>query len=193
MNKALFLDRDGVVNIDTVHPYRIEDFEFTPGIFDLCREFRDMGFLIIIITNQAGIAKGLYSTRDFNILTDWMTDEFRKNDIIISKVYFCPHHPEKGFAGERAELKVECECRKPAPGMILKAAKDLNLDLSRSWMIGDSTADLACARAAKVKAVLVRTGNGGMDGKFPVQADHTFDSLPHATRFIVSHPLPITT
>lgn len=154
MNKALFLDRDGVVNIDTVHPYRIEDFEFTPGIFDLCREFRDMGFLIIIITNQAGIAKGLYSTRDFNILTDWMTDEFLKNGIVITKVYFCPHHPE--FTGP-------CECRKPAPGMILKAIKEFDLDITDCVLIGDMETDIEAGRRAGIpeeNLILFKKKNG---------------------------------
>jgi D-glycero-D-manno-heptose 1,7-bisphosphate phosphatase len=137
MNKALFIDRDGVINVDKVHVFLKEDFEFTPGIFDLCRSYQDKGFLIIVITNQAGIAKGIYTEDDFLKLTDWMTREFKKKGITISKVYYCPHHPD--FTGP-------CECRKPKPGMILKAKKEFDLDLSESVLIGDKESDLQAGR-----------------------------------------------
>jgi len=141
MNKALFLDRDGVINIDKVHLSRIEDFEFSPGIFDLCRKYSDNGFKIFVITNQAGIAKGLYSTEDFLRLTEWMTGEFKKNGITISKVYFCPHHPD---------ITGSCDCRKPKPGMILKAKEEFDLDLSESVLIGDMESDLQAGRNAGI-------------------------------------------
>jgi len=141
MNKALFIDRDGVINVDKVHVFLKEDFEFTPGIFDLCRSYQDKGFLIIVITNQAGIAKGIYTEDDFLKLTDWMTREFKKKGITISKVYYCPHHPD--FTGP-------CECRKPKPGMILKAKKEFDLDLSESVLIGDKESDLQAGRNAGI-------------------------------------------
>jgi D-glycero-D-manno-heptose 1,7-bisphosphate phosphatase len=141
MNKALFLDRDGVINIDKVHLSRIEDFEFSPGIFDLCRKYSDNGFKIFVITNQAGIAKGLYSTEDFLRLTEWMTGEFKKNGITITKVYFCPHHPD---------ITGSCDCRKPKPGMILKAKEEFDLDLSESVLIGDMESDLQAGRNAGI-------------------------------------------
>jgi D-glycero-D-manno-heptose 1,7-bisphosphate phosphatase len=141
MNKALFLDRDGVINIDKVHIFRKEDFEFIPGIFDLCRSYQDAGFLITVITNQAGIAKGIYTEDDFLKLTDWMTREFKKKGITISKVYFCPHHPD---------ITGPCECRKPQPGMILKAREELDLDLSQSILIGDMENDLQAGRNAGI-------------------------------------------
>jgi D-glycero-D-manno-heptose 1,7-bisphosphate phosphatase len=141
MNKALFLDRDGVINLDRVHVYREEDVEFTPGIFELCREYSDYGFKIVIITNQAGIAKGIYTTEDFLHLTEWMTGEFRKNGVDIAKVYFCPHHPD--FTGP-------CNCRKPAPGMILQAVKELDLDLADCVLIGDMETDIEAGRSAGI-------------------------------------------
>jgi D-glycero-D-manno-heptose 1,7-bisphosphate phosphatase len=141
MNKALFIDRDGVINVDKVHVSRKEDFEFTPGIFDLCRKYSDAGYLIIVVTNQAGIAKGLYTEDDFLKLTDWMTGEFKKNRITISKVYYCPHHPD---------ITGPCECRKPKPGMILKAMEELDLDLSTSVLIGDKETDLQAGRNAGI-------------------------------------------
>ena len=141
MNKALFLDRDGVINIDKVHVFRKEDFEFTPGIFELCRSYQDAGFLIIVITNQAGIAKGIYTEDNFLKLTDWMTGEFKNKGITISKVFFCPHHPD---------ITGPCECRKPKPGMILKAREEFDIDLSQSILIGDMENDLQAGRNAGI-------------------------------------------
>jgi D-glycero-D-manno-heptose 1,7-bisphosphate phosphatase len=141
MNKALFIDRDGVINVDKVHVYRKEDFEFTRGIFELCRKYSDQGYLIIVITNQAGIAKGLYDEEDFRKLTLWMTEQFRERGIIISKVYHCPHHPD---------ISGPCQCRKPAPGMILQGVKDFNLDISECILIGDNESDLEAGRRAGI-------------------------------------------
>lgn len=141
MNKALFIDRDGVINVDKVHVSIKEDFEFTSGIFDLCRKYALEGYLIFVITNQAGIAKGLYSEKDFSSLTDWMIRQFDKNGIKISRVYHCPHHPD--FTGP-------CKCRKPEPGMILRAIKDFNLDISSSVLIGDKESDLEAGRRAGI-------------------------------------------
>ncbi len=139
MNKALFLDRDGVVNVDKEHVYLQDQFEFSKGIFDLCSKFTEEGYLILIITNQAGIAKGLYTETDFKKLTKWMVNQFRKNGIIISKVYHCPHHPD---------IDGYCQCRKPAPGMILQAIKEFDLDISECVLIGDMETDLEAGRRA---------------------------------------------
>jgi D-glycero-D-manno-heptose 1,7-bisphosphate phosphatase len=141
MIKALFIDRDGVINIDKVHVFLRKDFEFTPGIFDLCRSYLGKGFLLIVITNQAGIAKGIYSEDDFQKLTDWMIGEFKNYGITISKVYHCPHHPD---------ITGPCECRKPKPGMILEAKKEFDLDLSQSVLIGDKETDLQAGRSAGI-------------------------------------------
>jgi D-glycero-D-manno-heptose 1,7-bisphosphate phosphatase len=141
MNKALFLDRDGVVNVDKGHVFLQDQFEFSKGIFGLCREYSDDGFLILIITNQAGIAKGLYTEADFVRLTKWMVKQFRKNRIIISKVYYCPHHPD---------INGHCECRKPAPGMILQAIKEFDLNISECVLIGDKDTDLEAGRRAGI-------------------------------------------
>jgi D-glycero-D-manno-heptose 1,7-bisphosphate phosphatase len=141
MNKALFIDRDGVINVDKVHVFRSEDFEFTRGIFDLCRSYLDKGYLIIVVTNQAGIAKGLYSETDFLKLTSWMVTQFEEQGIKISKVYHCPHHPD--FSGP-------CECRKPNPGMILQAIRDFDLDIRQCILIGDKESDLQAGRNAGI-------------------------------------------
>jgi D-glycero-D-manno-heptose 1,7-bisphosphate phosphatase len=141
MKKALFIDRDGVINVDKVHVFRSQDFEFSRGIFDLCRGYSDKGYLIIVITNQAGIAKGLYSEDDFSELTSWMVKQFEEQGIKISKVYHCPHHPD--FTGP-------CECRKPNPGMILRAIEDFDLDIRQCILIGDKESDLQAGRNAGI-------------------------------------------
>jgi D-glycero-D-manno-heptose 1,7-bisphosphate phosphatase len=139
MNKALFLDRDGVINTDIGHVYLKQDFEFSEGIFDLCRQYSDAGYLIIIITNQAGIAKGYFTEADFIKLTDWMIEQFSNEGVIITKVYYCPHHPDiTGF----------CQCRKPNPGMIFQATEEFNLDISECVLIGDMESDLEAGRNA---------------------------------------------
>ena len=142
MNKALFLDRDGVINVEKNYVYRIEDFEFIDGIFELCHKYIDEGFLIIVITNQAGIAKGFYSVDDLLKLTDWMVAQFQKQRVVLTKVYYCPHHPD---------VDISCECRKPNPGMILQAANEFDLDLSQCVLIGDKESDLQAGRNAGLK------------------------------------------
>jgi len=146
MKKALFLDRDGIINTDFGYVHKPADFEFISGIFDLCRYAQDMGYHIYIITNQAGIARGYYTVEDFHSLTQWMVAEFKKENVVISDVYFCPHHPEKGSS----EYVKKCKCRKPEPGMILKAQKEHELDLAHSIFIGDKVSDMQAAEAAGI-------------------------------------------
>jgi len=133
MHKALFLDRDGVINVEKDYLYKIEDFEFIDGIFELCRHYTELGYLIIVVTNQSGIAREYYNIDDFNRLTLWMQNEFLKRDITLQKVYFCPHHPD---------ISGECSCRKPKSGMLLSAQKKFNIDMKNSILIGDKERDI---------------------------------------------------
>ncbi|PHS56529.1 MAG: D-glycero-beta-D-manno-heptose-1,7-bisphosphate 7-phosphatase [Sulfurimonas sp.] len=142
MLKALFLDRDGVINIEKKYLYKIKDFEFINGIFDLCRYYQNLGYIIIVVTNQSGIVRELYNEDDFNKLTSWMIKDFFKHDIKIHKVYFCPHHPD---------ISGECDCRKPKPGMLIKAQKEFNIDLSKSILIGDKQRDIDAGINAGLK------------------------------------------
>ncbi len=139
---ALFLDRDGVINVEKNYLHKIGDFEFIDGIFDLCRHYRERGFLIVVVTNQSGIARGYYGEADFEKLTRWMKAEFKKRGIDIAGVYHCPHHPDISGA---------CRCRKPEPGMILQAAKDLDIDLPHSVLVGDSERDIVAAHRAGIE------------------------------------------
>ena len=139
MKKALFLDRDGIINVDHGYVYKIEDFEFSDGIFDLVKLFTDAGYLIFVVTNQSGIGRGYYSEEDFTTLTDWMAEEFKKKTIKIEKVYYCPHSPE-----------AKCHCRKPQTGMIEQALADYSVDLAHSYIIGDKQSDIDLALNAGV-------------------------------------------
>jgi D-glycero-D-manno-heptose 1,7-bisphosphate phosphatase len=143
---ALFLDRDGVINVDKGHVGRVEDFEFLPGIFALCCIAQHAGLVPIVITNQAGIGRGYYSEHDFQTLTEWMLAEFRARGVGIGRVYHCPYHPDAGLT----EYRRESFDRKPNPGMILRARDDFGLDLSRSVLVGDKDSDIAAGRAAGV-------------------------------------------
>lgn len=138
-NKALFLDRDGVINIDYSHVNDKINFVFIDGIFDLCKLMQANGYLIIVITNQAGIGKAFYTEEKFLNLNKWMIKKFKENDITISKTYYCPHKPEEN-----------CSCRKPNPGMILNAVKEFHINPKLSVLIGDKKSDIKAGIAAGI-------------------------------------------
>ena len=139
MNKALFLDRDGVINIEKDYLYKIEDFEFIDGIIDLCIYYQNLGFIIIVVTNQSGISRGYYTEDNFFKLTSWMVNEFSSHGVNIQRVYHCPHHPDISGA---------CTCRKPNSGMLFNASKDFDIDLRNSILIGDKERDIQAGLSA---------------------------------------------
>ncbi|WP_039664771.1 D-glycero-alpha-D-manno-heptose-1,7-bisphosphate 7-phosphatase [Campylobacter subantarcticus] len=153
--KALFLDRDGIINIDKKYVHKVEDFEFCEGIFELCNFFQKQNFLIFVATNQSGIARTYYKEKDFEILSSYMLDEFLKKDIKIKKIYHCPHLEN-------------CECRKPKPGMLLKAQKEFNIDLSQSFFIGDNLSDMQAGINAGVKNLFLINENYNDDKNYKV-------------------------
>lgn len=144
-NKAVFLDRDGVINVDHGYVYRQEDFEFVDGIFEVCRHFQDQGYLLIVVTNQSGIARGMYTEDQFRELTGWMLGRFKEQGVTINKVYHCPHHPDFGPERER-----NCDCRKPKPGMLLRGIEEFDLEPVDCIMIGDKESDMEAAEAANL-------------------------------------------
>lgn len=140
MTKALFLDRDGVINIDYGHVYLVCEFKVYDKIYDICREYQNNGYLIIVISNQAGIAKGLYNINDLNILDKHMKKVFSDNGINIVDSFYCPHGPNDN-----------CDCRKPKPGLLLKAKDKYDIDLASSVLIGDKISDLQAGYNAGIK------------------------------------------
>ncbi len=143
---ALFLDRDGIINVDHGYVHRREQFEFVPGIFDLTRHAAAVGWPVVVVTNQAGIGRGLFDEAAFQDLTRWMCERFAAERAPIARVYHCPYHPEFGLGAYR----LDHPWRKPRPGMILQAAADLGLDLPASAMVGDALSDIVAAAAAGV-------------------------------------------
>jgi len=141
MVKALFLDRDGVINIDYGYVYQIERFDFIDGIFDFVKFFQDRNYLIFIITNQSGIARGYYTENDFQIISQYLIDKFSEQNITINKIYHCPCHPD---------FSNECLCRKPLPKMILDAQKEFNVDLEKSLLVGDKISDIQAGQNAGI-------------------------------------------
>ena len=144
--KALFLDRDGVINVDKGYVHTPAQTEWVDGIFELGQAATALGYVLVVVTNQAGIARGYYSEAEFARYSDWLRAQFAAQGLRIEAIYHCPHHPTAGVG----ELRRECECRKPKPGMLLQAARDLHLDLSRSALVGDQPWDLQAARDAGV-------------------------------------------
>jgi D-glycero-D-manno-heptose 1,7-bisphosphate phosphatase len=144
MNKAVFLDRDGVINDGTLYyTYKIEDFHFNKGVFEGLKKLQDSGFKLIVVTNQGGIAKGLYTIDDVEKVHRYMQQELLKNDITIEKVYYCPHHSD-----------IEsCECRKPGTLLLEQAIETYAIDRNRSYLIGDSDRDIIAAKKAGLKAI----------------------------------------
>jgi D-glycero-D-manno-heptose 1,7-bisphosphate phosphatase len=149
--RALFLDRDGVINVEKNYLYRIDDFEFIEGIFEICNWAVTNNFAIVVVTNQAGIARGYYTEKDFEHLTKWMCEQFSERGIKIDSVQYCPFHPEYGLGSYRRDS----DLRKPKPGMILRAAESLGLNLPESILIGDKLSDIAAARAAGVGCAIL--------------------------------------
>ena len=147
--KAIFLDRDGVINKEKNYLYQKKDFEFIDGVFEACRYFQKIGYQLIVVTNQSGIARSYYQKEDFYKLTKWMLKQFENQGIKILDVFFCPHGPES-----------TCNCRKPNPGMLLEAKEKHKIDMKNSWMIGDKEADVGAANAAGIEnTILVKTGH----------------------------------
>lgn len=180
MTKAAFLDRDGTINVDKGYVHKVEDFEFITGIFDLCRLFRDRQYKIVIISNQSGIGRGYFTEDQLNDLNEWIEGRFNNQGISISKFYFCPHHPTKGIG----QFKKACDCRKPQPGMILRAQKELNLNLKESLLVGDQPTDVQAGTNAGIKQNFL-IGHPHHLSK-ALNSCHLFENLSDLTHFLRS-------
>ena len=179
MNKAIFLDRDGTLNIDYGYVHEIDNFKFVDGAIDALRELKKMGYMLVLVTNQSGIARGYFSEEQFLQLTEWMDWSLAEQDVDLDGIYYCPHHPEG-----KGEYKEDCDCRKPKPGMLLQAIKELKIDPTQSIMVGDKVEDLKAGIGAEVKMnVLVRTGKPVTEEGERV-ADYVLDSIVDLPRIL---------
>jgi D-glycero-D-manno-heptose 1,7-bisphosphate phosphatase len=178
--RALFLDRDGVINIDHGYVYRQDQFEFVDGIFELARAAVALDYLVFVVTNQAGIGRGYFTEQQFHELTLWMCRVFLDRGVKIERVYFCPFHPEHGVG----DYKRESSFRKPGPGMILQAARDFDLDLAGSVLVGDNETDIAAGLAAGVGRNILYGPRG--HGQLISQAI-VMDSLPEIANWLAGY------
>jgi D-glycero-D-manno-heptose 1,7-bisphosphate phosphatase len=157
LRKALFLDRDGIINEDTAYPHTPEQIRFNESVFPLCRKAQERGYLLVVLTNQAGVAKGKFGEAAVQSLHRWMAQEFRNRGIEIAAFYYCPHHPEATVAAYRQS----CDCRKPGPGMVVRAVKELGIDVRRSLVIGDKPSDRIALR--NLRSIIVKSRYTGED------------------------------
>ena len=178
--RAVFLDRDGVLVKEVDHLRRKEDVELLPGAAEAIRRLNRSEFVTVVTSNQPGLARGLFNENDLEQIQARLETLLGAAGAYLDRTYYCPHHPERGFPGERADLKIPCQCRKPAPGMLLTAAAEMNIDLSNSFLVGDRTTDIAAGKAAGCRTILVRTGYGGQDGKCRCEPDVICDNLPES-------------
>lgn len=170
---AVFLDRDGTINIDYDHVHQIDKFDFIEGVIEACKALKEMGYLLVIVTNQSGIARGKFTEDQFLILTEWMDWSLADRGVELDGIYYCPHMPDFG-----------CDCRKPKPGMLLDAQKKLDIDMSASYMLGDKLSDIQAGKAAGVGTnILVRTGQA-LTEEGEKTADFVLNSLSELPAFI---------
>jgi D-glycero-D-manno-heptose 1,7-bisphosphate phosphatase len=186
---AVFLDRDGTINLDAGYVDRLERFELYPFAIDAMRLFAQAGYLVVILTNQAGVAQGIYGEDVVAMLANHLAERARLGGARIDGHYYCPHSPDAAVP----EYRVACECRKPKPGMALRAAEDLGIDLRRSVVIGDRWRDIAVANAVGCRGILVKTGYGATEALKPqpgVSADVVCEDLIGAAVWLLDHPVP---
>ena len=187
--RAVFLDRDGTLIPDKDCLRTADELELLPGVAEAVRWLNHHGWRAVVVTNQPVIAKGWCTEAELQRMHNKLETLLGREHAFLDRIYFCPHHPDAGFDGENKELKIRCDCRKPATGMIQRAVSDLNIDLTQSWLIGDTTTDLQTAKNAGLRSILVRTGHAGRDGRHSATPDFVFDTLNDAVKFVVEHAL----
>jgi D-glycero-D-manno-heptose 1,7-bisphosphate phosphatase len=185
--RAVFLDRDGTINVEKDYLWRVEDFEFIPGAPEAIRRLREAGYLVIVVTNQSGVARGYYTLADVEVLHRHLRQELKKSGAAVDGFYVCPHHPTEGVG----EFRRDCGCRKGRPGMLLQAATEHGIDLADSYMIGDKEADVEAAERAGCTPLLVLTGYGAAESaRMAPQRARRFPSLVEAADYVCRLSLP---
>lgn len=194
MQAAIFVDRDGTINREVGHLRRQDQLEVLQGVGGAIRRLNHAEFRVCVVTNQPVVARGECTFGDLRLIHDRLETELGVEGAFLDGIYVCPHHPDRGFPGEIEELKIRCRCRKPASGLIDQACRQFNVDRRRSWMIGDSTADVMAAASSGIRSILVETGNAGMDEKYPCRPDYVREDLASAVELILEiHPILMET
>ncbi|MCX6929285.1 MAG: HAD-IIIA family hydrolase [Verrucomicrobia bacterium] len=186
--RAVFLDRDGTL-VKEVSPQGLsspDQLELLPGVAEAIHLLNNAGLRAVVITNQPVVAKGFCTEAELKVVHNKLETLLGRDHAYLDRIYWCPHHPQKGFPGERPELKILCNCRKPRIGLIEQSVRDLSIDLTQSWFTGDATTDIQTAKNAGLRSVLVRTGYGGSDGKYSARPDFTCDSFLEAVNTILA-------
>ena len=173
MKKCVFLDRDGNINVEKNYLHKVEDFEFIEGAKESIKIFNDLGYLVVVVTNQSGVARGYYDEESVKTLHNHLQKEVEAVGGHIDGFYYCPHHPEKGVG----VYKLKCNCRKPESGMFLQAQKELNIEFSKSIMVGDKISDVKAGNFLGMRSVLVRTGHGLEEEKKLEGSCETYETL----------------
>lgn len=183
--RAIFLDRDGTINEYVGFLRDINDFKLLPTVAEAIAKVNASSYLTIVTTNQPVVARGMVTFQELGEIHKKMETELGKDGAYFDDIFFCPHHPDRGFEGEIETLKIDCCCRKPKVGMLMKAAEKYNIDLAASWYIGDTTVDIQTGRNAGMKTILVLTGEAGKDGKYSVEPDYIAEDLLSAVTHIL--------
>jgi D-glycero-D-manno-heptose 1,7-bisphosphate phosphatase len=182
--KAVFLDRDGTINVDKGFVHRKEDFTFVDGAASAIGMLNRHEYKVVVVTNQSGVSRGIYTEEDVRKLHVYVNDELRKHGAHIDRFYFCPHHPEAPLK----EYQCDCDCRKPKPGMVLQAIKDLDLDISTSYIVGDREWDISAGKRAGLTSILIRTDDSTFDNTIcDEKPDMVVKSLHDAVQYILDH------
>jgi D,D-heptose 1,7-bisphosphate phosphatase len=182
---AVFLDRDGTLIDDPGHIVSPDQVRLFPGVGEAVQRLNRSKYLAVLATNQPVVARGEVDERELKLIHNRLEQILGRDHAYLNAIYCCPHHPDGGFPGERPEYKITCNCRKPASGMIQQAVGDMNIDVAASWMIGDTFTDVETAARADLRSVLLGTGHGGRDGKYPQRPNFEFPTLCEAVDFII--------
>ena len=182
---AIFLDRDGTINQEVNHLSNPKQFELIDGVGEAIRKINEAGILAIVVTNQPVIARGEIEESELKVIHNKMDTLLGRHGAYLDRLYYCPHHTDSGFEGEIEVLKFDCDCRKPKIGLFSKAKYDLNIDLRKSWVVGDSTRDIMAAHNAGMKSILVCTGHAGKDGSYEIAPDFITENLNEAVDLIM--------
>lgn len=187
--KTVFLDRDGILNKEVNYLFSPRQVHFLPGVSDGIKKLNNYNIVVIVVTNQPVVARGLASIKDVKQINNFLVNLLNKEHAYINAVYFCPHHPERDHPDiplYAMKYRIECECRKPKVAMLRKAIEDFNINLKSAYIVGDRTADIKAGENLGIKTILIKTGYEGRDNKYPIMPDYVSKDFSHAVDIIIN-------